>query len=101
MKEEIELITVVAFDGTTVAVFESTEPDKDIELMNEFNIHLDILSEGTHLTRKEVNNMFINNIVRITPKISWFIMDSDETQLLLDAVADGVELGNINLERND
>ena len=93
--------TIVAYDGVTFGVFESSNADKELEVMCENNIHLEILSEGNHLTRHQVELMFMNNIIRRTNKITWFILNSIEAQLMIDAVADGVELGNINLERND
>ena len=98
MKENKRLLTVVAFDGTNFCIFESTEPDKELEKMTKYNIHLDILSDGYGVTRLELENLFISNIIRKTKKLTWFIMDSAVGQLLVDICADDLKITSVTLQ---
>ena len=90
--EQVELqkkITYLVFDGNYAGVGESFDPDAKLEQMINFNLDLDILADGYGVTRFETDLLFINNIISRNDDLSWYLLDSEKVELLMNMIVDG------------
>lgn len=82
-------ITFVVFDGRYFAVGESIDPDKSLETIQKYNPDAEILAEGyRNVTRFETDLMFTSSLIGRCNELSWYLLDAEEGNTLINIVAD-------------
>jgi len=98
MEELEKKITYLVFDGNYCAVGESFNPDRFLEEIITFNPDADILADGYGVTRFETDLLFINNIISRNDDLSWYLLDGEKMDLLMNMIVDGDVFDNYKKE---